>query len=112
MVCPNAVGVFNGEGPPVPIPNTEVKLISADDTCLATGRENRSMPTQRLWQHVKAFEYASLAQQVEHAAVNRRVVGSNPTGGATNGIAATISWRQSFKSERWTVSSVGRAAGS
>ena len=40
------VGVFNGEGPPVPIPNTEVKLTSADDTCLATGRKNRSMPTQ------------------------------------------------------------------
>ena len=39
------VGVFNGEGPPVPIPNTEVKLTSADDTCLATDRENRSMPT-------------------------------------------------------------------
>ena len=31
---------------------------------------------------VKALELASLAQQVEHAAVNRRVVGSNPTGGA------------------------------
>ena len=31
---------------------------------------------------VKGFELASLAQQVEHAAVNRRVVGSNPTGGA------------------------------
>ena len=83
MVCPNAVGVSNGEGPPVPIPNTEVKLTSADDTCLATGRENRSMPTQRLWQHVKAFEYASLAQSVEHAAVNRGVVGSSPTGGAS-----------------------------
>ena len=27
---------------------------------------------------------ASLAQSVEHAAVNRRVVGSSPTGGATN----------------------------
>ena len=94
LVCPNAVGVFNDEGPPVPIPNTEVKLTSADDTCLATGRKNRSMPTQRLWQLVKAFEFASLAQQVEHAAVNRRVVGSNPTGGATNGIAAPISWRQ------------------
>ena len=37
------VGVFNGEGPPVPIPNTEVKLTSAEDTCLATDRENRSM---------------------------------------------------------------------
>ena len=43
---------------------------------------------------VKGFEFASLAQQVEHAAVNRRVVGSNPTGGAMNGIAATVSWRQ------------------
>ena len=27
--------------------------------------------------------YSSLAQLVEHAAVNRRVVGSSPTGGAT-----------------------------
>ena len=26
------VGVFNGEGPPVPIPNTEVKLTCADNT--------------------------------------------------------------------------------
>ena len=42
------VGVFSDEGPPVPIPNTEVKLISADDTCLETDRENRSMPTQRI----------------------------------------------------------------
>ena len=42
------VGVFNGEGPPVPIPNTEVKLTSADNTCLETDREDRSMPTQRI----------------------------------------------------------------
>ena len=41
------VGVFNGEGPPVPIPNTEVKLTSAENTCLETDWENRSMPTQR-----------------------------------------------------------------
>ena len=26
------VGVLNGEGPPVPIPNTEVKLTRADNT--------------------------------------------------------------------------------
>ena len=26
------VGVFNGEGPPVPISNTEVKLTRADNT--------------------------------------------------------------------------------
>ena len=40
-----SVGVFNGEGPPVPIPNTAVKLTCAENTCLATDRENRSMPT-------------------------------------------------------------------
>ena len=33
-----------------------------------------------LRQHI----YSSLAQSVEHAAVNRRVVGSSPTGGATS----------------------------
>ena len=80
---PNAVGVFNGEGPPVPIPNTEVKLTSADNTCLETDREDRSMPTSKGLAQVKPFAFASLAQQVEHAAVNRRVVGSSPTGGAT-----------------------------
>ena len=42
------VGAFNDEGPPVPIPNTEVKLISAEDTCLATDWKNRSVPTQSL----------------------------------------------------------------
>ncbi len=30
--------------PPVPIPNTEVKRLSADDTALATEWENRSLP--------------------------------------------------------------------
>ena len=42
---PDEVGVFNGEGPPVPIPNTAVKLTSADNTCLETDREDRSTPT-------------------------------------------------------------------
>ena len=88
-VIPQIVGVFNGEGPPVPIPNTEVKLTSADNTCLETDREDRSMPTSKGLAQVKPFAFASLAQQVEHAAVNRRVVGSNPTGGA-KGIAATL----------------------
>ena len=39
------VSVFNAEGPPVPIPNTEVKLCSADNTRLETARKDRSMPT-------------------------------------------------------------------
>ena len=36
-----AVGVDDGEGPPVPIPNTEVKLTCADNTWLETAREDR-----------------------------------------------------------------------
>ena len=40
------VGVSNGEGPPVPIPNTEVKLTSVDNTLRATVREDRSTPTR------------------------------------------------------------------
>ena len=39
------VGVDYGEGPPVPIPNTEVKLVRADNTWLATAREDRCSPT-------------------------------------------------------------------
>ena len=67
-------GGYNGEATPVPIPNTVVKLSCADNTWLATAREDRSPPD---------FLYSSLAQSVEHAAVNRSVVGSSPTGGAT-----------------------------
>ena len=40
------VGVTNAEGPPVPIPNTEVKLCSGENTLLEAARENSSMPTQ------------------------------------------------------------------
>ena len=42
----SAVGVFSDEGPPVPIPNTAVKLISADNTWLEAAREDKAMPTQ------------------------------------------------------------------
>ena len=35
------VGVDDGEVPPVPIPNTEVKLTCAEDSSLETARENR-----------------------------------------------------------------------
>ena len=76
------VGTDYGEGTPVPIPNTEVKLICAEDTWLVTAWNNR-------WRQHK---YSSLAQLVEHAAVNRRVVGSSPTRGAKGRTAE----RQSF----------------
>ena len=38
------VGVDYDEDPPVPIPNTVVKLIRAKNTWRAASRENRSMP--------------------------------------------------------------------
>ena len=40
----NLVGVYDGEGPPVPIPNTVVKLTGAENTW--STREDRTMPTQ------------------------------------------------------------------
>ena len=36
---------YFAEGPPVPIPNTEVKLCRGDNTYLETGREDSSSPT-------------------------------------------------------------------
>ena len=44
---PEVVSVFNAVGPPVPIPNTEVKRCSGKDTWLATARENSSTLTQK-----------------------------------------------------------------
>ena len=38
------VGVISDEVPPVPMPNTEVKLISAENTWLETTREDKAMP--------------------------------------------------------------------
>ena len=35
------------EDPPVPIPNTEVKLFSADGTWWETARESRTLPEQK-----------------------------------------------------------------
>ena len=39
-----SVGVDDGEVPPVPIPNTEVKLSYAESTQRDTAREDRSLP--------------------------------------------------------------------
>ena len=40
------VSALNAEGPPVPIPNTEVKLCSGENTWLEAAWEDSSMPTQ------------------------------------------------------------------
>ena len=39
------VGVNDDEDPPVPIPNTVVKLVGAENTWLETTREDKTMPT-------------------------------------------------------------------
>ena len=64
------VGVYDDEGPPVPIPNTVVKLVCAENTWLATAREDKSMPT--------LFLFAPLAQLAEQLTLNQWVPGSNP----------------------------------
>ena len=40
-----SVGVDDVEGPPVPMPNTEVKLNGAENTWMVTSRKDRKMPT-------------------------------------------------------------------
>ena len=42
----NICGVYYDGDPPVPIPNTVVKPVRAEDTWRAASRENRSMPQQ------------------------------------------------------------------
>ena len=44
QTCYKLIGVDDAEGPPVPIPNTEVKLCGAENSALATGRKNKAMP--------------------------------------------------------------------
>ena len=41
------VGLSNAQGPPVPIPNTEVKLCSGENTLRATVREDSSVLTPK-----------------------------------------------------------------
>ena len=41
----HTVGAYYDEVPPVPIPNTEVKLISVENTWRVTAREDRAVLT-------------------------------------------------------------------
>ena len=51
--------------------------------------------------------YSSLAQSVEHAAVNRRVVCSSQTGGAKEAAAWESAAADLFSGVKWAFSSVG-----
>ena len=44
-------GDYSEEDTPVPIPNTEVKLFSADDTRWETARESRTSPGKKEGRH-------------------------------------------------------------
>ena len=79
----NEVGVDDAEGPPVPIPNTEVKLSGAENTWLVTAWKDREMPTQSIHPEGCIALYSSIAQSVERMTVNHDVTGSSPVGGAT-----------------------------
>ena len=46
----NTVGADGDEGPPVPFPNTVVKLVCVDNTRWATAREDREVPTSYMTQ--------------------------------------------------------------
>ena len=82
------VGSTNAEGPPVPIPNTEVKLCSADNTLPATAREDRSEPTPagknlergscQEERNGEANPNGGVAQLGEHLPCKQGVMGSNP----------------------------------
>ena len=102
------VSVTNAEGPPVPIPNTEVKLCSGDNTLRETAREDSSMLTRaREWRNpLLRFEkrrkgnpwkenecpkvnfiihhslfiipFGGVAQLGEHLPCKQGVMGSNP----------------------------------
>ena len=78
------VGHTNAEGPPVPIPNTEVKLCSAESTMLETAWEGRSWPTPRsLSERIARVrdphrKDGGVAQLGEHLPCKQGVMGSNP----------------------------------
>ena len=65
------VSVFNAKGPPVPIPNTEVKLCSAENTCLETDREDRSTLTQL--KALMRFEWQESKDSCESVILTQRV---------------------------------------
>ena len=83
-------GAYGYEVPPVPIPNTEVKLIHAEDTQMVTSRENRAAPALIIF-----ISYSSIAQSVERMTVNHDVAGSSPAWGASSKIRALI-WVRIF----------------
>ena len=90
-IKPWIVSATNAEGPPVPIPNTEVKLCSGENTLRETAREDSSVLTsikeaERLpllklkngEENYKPLLNGGVAQLGEHLPCKQGVMGSNP----------------------------------
>ena len=74
------VGVINAEGPPVPIPNTEVKLCRAENTWLETVREDKYSPTSE----VRVFTLTSFSFLHSSVGRAREVLSKEQREGRTN----------------------------
>ena len=73
-------------GPPVPIPNTEVKRCSGENTWLATARKDNSMLTQREIDRTKVRESVILTQWVHPFPFRTRKLSA--------AVAKILSWRR------------------
>ena len=67
------------EGPPVPIPNTEVKLRRAEDTLPATARENRSAPTFGFCLQRRAKKHEKGMERLQNGSFPKEGRGENPS---------------------------------
>ena len=65
------VGVYDGEDPPVPIPNTVVKLAGAENTWLETARENRETPIKETWPVGQAVKTVASHAAIESSTLSR-----------------------------------------
>ena len=74
------VGEIDAEGPPVPIPNTEVKLCCADNTWLETAREDKYSPTSE----VRVFTLTSFSFLHSSVGRAREVLSKERSAGRTN----------------------------
>src|SRR5487761_222433 len=66
------------EGTPVPIPNTEVKLFSSDDTLGAAPRENRTSPFHPPTQAVLCFPAINMLYSAHHTVMTTARGEGNP----------------------------------
>ena len=83
------VSDLNAEGPPVPIPNTEVKLCSGENTCLETSRKDSSLLTHNTANRKASGKLVILTQRVHPFPFRTRKLSS--------AVAKILAWRRAGK---------------